>query len=364
MQQNDWQNIYKQQSPKLLGICRRYINNLATAEDIVQDSFMVAIEKENSLKNPELLNGWLCRIVINNALNHLKNEKKIAFTATENYEIIDETTMTNTSELDKKSAVLAHDFSQDDLLKAIDSLSENHKSVFNLYIIDKFSHLEISKLLNISVGTSKSSLSRARKNVQEFLMNKLSSNKPTEKKNRKIAFLLFLGLGNRLFAQQFRKSFSNFEILPQNQLLNLSHTIKNPNINFAVLEVSKSLVFPAIKATVAVLSLSAIGVYIVNKNEKMVLDKKPIVKTEIVANAVKVDSTKKEILKPTAIVEEKNLISENKIAENNPKLESKPIVVNLTKTIPKDTISPQQSAPKVVVIKRQIIKRDTIYVQK
>ena len=363
MQQNNWHIIYKQQSPKLLGICRRYINDLATAEDIVQDSFMVAIEKENSLKNSELLNGWLCRIVINNALNYLKNEKKIAFTANENYEIIDESTMNITSELDKKSTVLAHDFSQDDLLKAIDSLSENHKSVFNLYIIDKFSHLEISKLLNISVGTSKSSLSRARKNVQEFLMNKLSSNKPTEKKNRKIAFLLFLGFGNRLFAQQFRKSFANFEVLPQTQLLNLSHTIKNPNINFAIFESSKSLVFPAIKATVAVLSLSAIGVYIINKDEKTVLDKKPNIQTEIVSNNLIVDSTKTATLKPEAIVEEKNLASENKIAVNNPKLKSKPVVVNLTKTIPKDTIS-QKTQPKVVVIKRQIIKRDTIYVQK
>ena len=363
MQHNDWQHIYKQQSPKLLGICRRYINDLATAEDIVQDSFMVAIEKENSLKNSELLNGWLSRIVINNALNHLKNEKKINYANTENYEIIDETTVTNTSELDKKSAVLAHDFSQDDLLKAIDSLSENHKSVFNLYIIDKFSHLEISKLLNISVGTSKSSLSRARKNVQEFLINKLTANKPNEKKNRKIAFLIFLGMGDRLFANQFRKSFANFEIQPKNNL-NLSQTIKNPNASFAVLEVSKSLVLQAIKIAVAVASVSVLGIYLTNKNEKVIVDKKPIVKTEIVAAANDTTTASAAIIKFDENIKEKIEIAENKIVVNNSKSEPKPTIVNAQQNIMKDTISQQQAPPKVVVIKRQIIKRDTSYVQK
>ena len=360
MKQNDWQHIYTQLSPKLLGICRRYINDLATAEDIVQDSFMVAIEKEKHLKNRESLNGWLSRIVINNALNHLKNEKKINYTTTENYEFIDETTMTNTSELDKKSAVLAHDFSQDDLLKAIDSLSENHKSVFNLYIIDKFSHLEISKLLNISVGTSKSSLSRARKNVQEFLMNKLTNNKPNEKKNRKVAFLLFLGLGNRLFAQQFRNSFSNFEISPKNQL-NLSQKIQNPGTNFAVLEPSKSLVFPAIKVAVAALSLSTLGFYLIKKEEKAVLNTTPVTKPKLVANTILIDSAKTATLIPNESIEVKKAITDTKVVVNNSI--SKPTITDALKNKPKDTIL-QQTPPKVVVIKRQIIKRDTIYVQK
>ena len=181
MLQNNWHDIYIQLSPKLLGICRRYIKDLATAEDIVQDSFIVAIQKESDLKNKDLLNGWLARIVINKALNHLKYETKYTTTSPENIEFIDETTMIMPLELDLKSALLAADFSQNDLLEAIDSLSENHKAVFNLYIIDQFSHLEISKLLDISVGTSKSSLSRARKNIQGFLVEKLKLKKIEEK---------------------------------------------------------------------------------------------------------------------------------------------------------------------------------------
>ena len=141
-----------------MGICRRYIKDIATAEDIVQDVFIVAIQKEGELKNKDALNGWLRKIVVNRALNYLKNEQKINFTSATNFEFVDETNEMNIIELDKKSVLLANDFSHKELLEAIDSLSENHKSVFNLYIIDGFSHLEISKLLNISVGTSKSSL--------------------------------------------------------------------------------------------------------------------------------------------------------------------------------------------------------------
>jgi RNA polymerase sigma factor (sigma-70 family) len=217
MQQLDWHDVYSTLSPKLLGICRRYIRDLSTAEDIVQDAFIVAIQKERELKNKDALNGWLSRIVINRAINYLKNEQKFNFSSTTNFEFVDETNEMNIMELDKKSVLLASDFSHKDLLEAIDSLSEKHKSVFNLYIIDGFSHLEISKLLNVSVGTSKSCLSRARKNIQEFLFEKLSLQPKEKKKKRIIAFLLFLGFGNQLFANYYKKTFSNFEISPKDE---------------------------------------------------------------------------------------------------------------------------------------------------
>ena len=170
MQETNWHEIYSTLSPKVLGICRRYIKDIATAEDIVQDAFIIAIQKEHELKNKEAINGWLSRIVINRAINYLKKESIVNYTDANSIEFIDETTEMNIIAIDKKSAILASDFSHEDLLEAIDSLSENHKSVFNLYIIDEFSHIQISKLLNISVGTSKSSLSRARKNIQQFLI--------------------------------------------------------------------------------------------------------------------------------------------------------------------------------------------------
>eukprot|EP01137_Pigoraptor_chileana_P021085 Opistho-2@84348 len=208
----NWNETYASISPKLLGICRRYIKDTATAEDIVQDSFIVAIQKENTLKNANALKGWLSRIVINMAIHHLKEIKKINFSAAEDYDLVDNSTLMNNLEMDNKSMLLASDISRDDILEAIDSLPEHHRSVFNMYVIDQFSHNEIAKILTISVGTSKSNLSRARKAIQSFLFEKLNLKSVDEKKKRRIALLLFFGLENKMFAHFYQSKFRDFEI--------------------------------------------------------------------------------------------------------------------------------------------------------
>lgn len=352
MHQNNWHDIYTQLSPKLLGICRRYIKDVATAEDIVQDSFIVAIQKENDLKNKDLLNGWLTRIVINKALNHLKHEIKYNYSSAENIEFVDETIMTTTLELDKKSALLAADFTQQDLLEAIDSLSENHKSVFNLYIIDQFSHLEISKLLEISVGTSKSSLSRARKNIQSFLVEKLNTNKIEESKKRRILFLVFLGFGNHLFAQQFRKSFADYEIQPK-QMLDLSRKVKDSTINFQM-KPSNSL--PPTALGIVTIVASFVLFYIVFKDDKIVPVEKQIFEIKVVEDNASIDSVKIETVQTAILLEQKDIAVDSKI-ELKPKATTAKIVAEM------DTVA-KAEPQKVIVIKRQITKKDTIYVQR
>lgn len=348
MHENNWHEIYTQQSPKLLGICRRYIKDTATAEDIVQDAFIVAIQKENDLKNKNALNGWLCKIVINKALNHLKNENKFNFTTSENMAFVDETTMENLLELDKRSAILASAFTQSDLLEAIDSLSENHKSVFNLYIIDQFSHLEISKLLQISVGTSKSSLSRARKNIQEFLAQKLSLHKIEERKKRRVLFLLFLGLGNKMFAQKFRKSFANFEIQPE-KTLDLSRKLNDTTIEFV--PKSSHLTSYLTLGTLAIV-VSLLLVFYFSKENSAVPTKKTHFEIEKVLNDAIVDSLNTNGVKSTTIPEIKKEVTQDAIP-----VKSKISVL-------KSNISNDTVAQKVIVITKKIIKKDTIYVQK
>jgi len=368
MQQQKWHDIYTQLSPQLLGICRRYIKDLSTAEDIVHDSFIVAIQKEDNLKNKASINGWLCKIVINRAINHLKNEKKIKYSNADHLEFIDETTMTNTAELDKKSSILASDFGQEDLLQAIDSLSENHKSVFNLYIIDQFSHLEISKLLNISVGTSKSSLSRARANVQVFLISKLHNNNTNEKKKRRIALLLFLGLGNHLFASGFRKSFRTFEIQPK-KAFDLSRTIDNSVLGF---NANPSKYFAVFK--IAFLAFAVVGLllYFVHESANPLKNENQTVNEQPILTDYMTDSIKNTVEKTNSIITQKKainpmttnvLISKNKAGIKNPKSVLKTIAASKLTSIIKDTITIQE-AQKMVVIKKQIVKRDTVYVQK
>jgi RNA polymerase sigma factor (sigma-70 family) len=345
MQETNWHEIYSKLSPKLLGVCRRYIKDIATAEDIVQDAFIVAIQKEQELKNKDALNGWLRKIVVHRAINYLKNEQKINFTSTTNFECADETNEINIMELDKKSVLLASDFSHKELLEAIDSLSENHKSVFNLYIIDGFSHLEISKLLSISVGTSKSSLSRARKNIQEFLFEKLSLHSKEKKKKRIIAFLLFLGFGNQLFANYYKKTFSNFEISPKDEF---NPDKKCDNLELILLNTSifRTKILKFVILFTGLVSLIVLFFYN-NATPKIIQEtkKNTIINTIDKKDTIRLSNEVKTSEKKRAIIEVKTP------------------ALHINSVEKKDSAT-NSEVPKIVVIKKQIIKKDTVYVEK
>lgn len=208
----DWQKIYLDHSPKLLGICRRYIADLPTAEDIVQDSFITAMQKNHQLKDEKAVFGWLKKIVVNNALQVIRKTSKDTFITIETSEIPDIYTEMNTAAFDEKKNILAYDFTQEELLKSIDNLPSHHKSVFNLYYIENYTHAEISGILEIPVNTSKSHLMRAKKSVQNYLLTHFV-NKETPK-NKTAQLLIFLGFGSLLWAQTFQSKFSDFTISP------------------------------------------------------------------------------------------------------------------------------------------------------
>lgn len=359
----NWNEIYRQTSPKLLGICRRYIKDSATAEDIIQDSFIVAIQKEQTLKDTNALNGWLSRIVINMAIHHLKEVKKINFSTHQDYEIVDSATVMNTLETDTKSMLLASDLEKKDILQAIDQLPEHHKSVFNMYVIDQFSHSEIGKILNISVGTSKSHLSRARKTIQAFLLEKIKGKPVDEKKKRRIAFLLFLGFENRMFANFYKKPFQNFEINPQKTFEPTPQKIPVPNQFIGLTKVVS--ISKIIAISIAFLFITAVFFYDYSFNDKGISPKKQNkLNIEYTTNRIKnktvenrKDSVKNE--KTTiGLTKTKTISTREKVtvSKNNPqKTLEKPIVATQ-----KDSV--KNEPQKVVVIKKQIVKKDTVYV--
>lgn len=361
----DWNEIYTNTSPKLLGICRRYIKDIATAEDIIQDSFIVAIQKESTLKDKNALNGWLSRIVINMAIHHLKDAKKTNFSTHEDYEIVDSTTVMNTCELGHKSILLSSDLERNDILDAIDKLPEHHKSVFNMYVIDQFSHNEISNALNISVGTSKSHLSRARKAIQVFLLEKIQGKPIDEKKKRRIAFLFFLGFGNQMFASFYRNQFNDFEIEPQKTLSFEPKKIQIPNHFIGLTKIT--FASKIIIAIISALIVSATFFYVYTDNSNQILstkeDKLIIEAKEEKTNeeliTIQSDSVKKG--KPTVEINKEKIVSTTKkiipSSKKTQQAQVKPIVISEIDTSKNE---PQ----KVVVIKKQIIKKDTVYVTK
>jgi len=141
--------IYHLFAGKLFSICLKYSKTLEEAEDNLQESFITIFGKIDQFKYKGSFEGWMKRIVINTALQTYR-QKNVLNLVEENYP--DEVEV----EIDE------NDISLDFLLRIIQELPERYRLVFNLYVLDGYSHKEISDLLHIAEGTSKSNLSRAR----------------------------------------------------------------------------------------------------------------------------------------------------------------------------------------------------------
>ncbi len=155
--------LYERYYSPMLGVCLRYATNYADAEDFVQDGFIKVFSDIRSYKGLGSLEGWIRRVIINSVLMQLRKSKKEY--AYENMETAMKGTFDDPMENDDGSApepdVL--DFTQEEAVQIIQTLPDGFRKVLNLYVIDGFKHREIAKLLDISVGTSKSQLNRARK---------------------------------------------------------------------------------------------------------------------------------------------------------------------------------------------------------
>ena len=150
--------IYKLYADMLFGISLKYSENYQDAEDTLQDSFLTIFDKIKQYNNKGSFEGWLKKIAINTALQKYRKKRPLQLVkeVTDTEEIV---------EIDLEDKNLDIDF----LLNLIQKLPNKYRLVFNLYVLDSYSHKEISKMLNISEGTSKSNLSRARKNLKNEL---------------------------------------------------------------------------------------------------------------------------------------------------------------------------------------------------
>lgn len=137
-------------------MCLKYSRNYQDAEDTLQDSFLVIFDKIDQYKNKGSFEGWLKRITINTALQKYRKKAPLQIVKEVSFE-------ENTDEIDFEDEKINVDY----LLKLIQELPDRYRLIFNLYVLDNYSHKEISELLNISEGTSKSNLSRARKILKD-----------------------------------------------------------------------------------------------------------------------------------------------------------------------------------------------------
>ncbi len=159
------EQLYVLFSKKLFGLCLKYSVNYSEAEDNLQDGFIRIFKTIKQYKNLGSFEGWAKRVMINASLQKLRKTKHLEIITknipeTEDIEV----------EINEES------ISIDYLLELIQELPERYRLVFNLYVMDDFSHQEIADLLEISVGTSKSNLSRARMILKQKIETKATQN--------------------------------------------------------------------------------------------------------------------------------------------------------------------------------------------
>ena len=137
----------------------RYTRNRDDALEVLNDSFMKVYLRINQYDNKYLFKSWFRKIVINSSIDNIKKEIKRRLNVPLEEYVINTITVSHEP-----------DITHEELLTLIQKLSPAYRSVFNLYVIDGYNHAEISKMLGISIGTSKSNLSKARLRLRELLL--------------------------------------------------------------------------------------------------------------------------------------------------------------------------------------------------
>ena len=148
--------LYKLFSSKLFSVCLKYSKNYAEAEDNLQDAFLTIFDKIEQFTSKGSFEGWLKRITINTVLQKYRSEKVFDIVNEDNVE-------------DVEIEVDEDDISIDYLLQIIQELPDRYRLVFNLYVLDGYSHKDIADLLEINIGTSKSNLARARQILKKTI---------------------------------------------------------------------------------------------------------------------------------------------------------------------------------------------------
>jgi RNA polymerase sigma-70 factor (ECF subfamily) len=141
---------------KMLSICHRYAKSKDDAEDIFQQGFLKVFENLHQVKDENALEWWMKKIFINEALKLYNKNKKIS--------LIEDMSLVSPT-LSDEFNVFAK-LGTDEITRIIQKLPDKMRMVFNMYVIEGFSHKEIAEMLNISEGTSKSNLHDARKTLQ------------------------------------------------------------------------------------------------------------------------------------------------------------------------------------------------------
>lgn len=161
------EQLFKLFYGKMMGVCMRYTKDQDQAQEVVQTGFIKIFEKLEGFDFKGSFEGWVRRIMVNASIDAIRKRKRQAFLSDEEY-IFNEEAVEQEHNFDEDFSGLKAKYA----MEAIQKLSPAYQAVFNLYVIENYSHREIAEILGISEGTSKSNLAKAKMNLRKILSEK------------------------------------------------------------------------------------------------------------------------------------------------------------------------------------------------
>lgn len=149
--------LYNRFARKMMGVCYRYVNDMETSSDLVQDGFVKVFQSLDSYTGLGSFEGWVRKIFVNTALEYLRKNDVLR-------EAVD---LDNTTELTHPDSSAISSMTANELMKLVQELPSGFRMVFNLFAIEGYSHKEIGDMLNITESTSRSQYTRARQLLQK-----------------------------------------------------------------------------------------------------------------------------------------------------------------------------------------------------
>ncbi len=367
--------VYEAYSPIMFVICMRYLAHRNEAADAMQDGFIQVFTKIKQFQGSGSFEGWVKRIMVNQCLMIIRQRPKCHLA---DIDAINETKIVHDNETEDdesaKGIITNADFTNDEILEVVSQLPEGYRVVFNLYALENYKHKEIATMLNISVNTSKTQLIRARKRLQEKLLQLAQKR---EKEQNKKAILIFAAMNtdNHYIDLLVKQSLDTHQITPpmswdafSNQLANSNLAVSSQtatSLGSRVLETvttyikSKIIIF---SASVFVGIISTIIYFEIDKKEDKTEVTKPAINqidnSSKSDNKLMTDSTSKFEIKPSIINNNNSPELSKKIIQPKINEINNPAKATVNTPLVIDTV--KVPVKKVIVVPKKVFVSDTI----
>lgn len=156
---------------KLIVVALRYISDRDTAEEVLQNGFIKIFEKLDGYDFKGSFDGWVRRIIANTAIDHIRRSKKDPLLSDSDTDFVNDAEDPMVEMENLESLTLRGEKA----MEAVQQLSPAYRTVFNMFVIENFSHKEIAEKLGITEGTSKSNLAKAKMNLKAILSTQFTN---------------------------------------------------------------------------------------------------------------------------------------------------------------------------------------------